>query len=163
MPLTTNFYEIHLGTSWDFFNSSKFSVRSQFNQLAKGMINLCEDIENGKLSKDAKFKGYTTYFNISTINKFGFSYRSFNFIESILFGISYIELCILKSVVQKKLTFIPFNNLKVVKISAKDLLKYKVKYQEFLTRSFSNTFSRHIAKASLAAFENPQQLPDNLI
>lgn len=135
MPLSKNKFEIHLGTSWDFFNSQKFSARHQFNLLAEGMLKLCKDIESNKINKQTKFKGYTTYFNDSTIRRFGFRYRSFNIIEMILFAISYAELCVLKSLALKKITFIPLNKLKVVTINASELIKFKAKYNEFLLHS----------------------------
>ncbi|HOV91517.1 MAG TPA: hypothetical protein PLC04_00325 [Candidatus Kapabacteria bacterium] len=124
-------YEIHLGTSWDFFKLPSINTKVYINYLAEGLLKLIEDVEKCKIKSNAVFKGNTYYFKPKTLERFGFTFRKLKPIEFILFLLSYIETTILHSISNKKLTIIHLNNLYISTISAKELLYKKQELLEF--------------------------------
>lgn len=128
MPFSPKIYEFHLGTSWDFLKAKKLSAKSMFLILTEGLVNICNDLESGKLKRNIKLKGNTYYINPESVTKYGFKYRNMNIFETIMFYLNYVELCILYSVYQNKISFIPFKNVKIIFISADDLLNNKQNY-----------------------------------
>jgi hypothetical protein len=132
MPLGRNYYDLHLGTSWDLLKRTDLNPRLIITHLAEGLICLSEAIEKNQISMNSKFKGNTFYLNGKSIERFGFSTRKMNWFEFILFVINYTELCILNSIVKKKLYFVPWKNVLIVTCSAKDIIANKVKYISIL-------------------------------
>ena len=124
--------EIHLGTSWDFFKHRKITPKLLLGYLAEGLVNLCEDIENGTIPENKLIQGNIHYLKSSTTKKFGFNTRNYNFFEFILFLLNYIELCILKTISYGRPSIVRLQNNKIHYCRAKDLVKNKSKYFEYL-------------------------------
>ncbi len=126
--LSGRVYDFHLGTSWDFFQMQKKQASLILYHLAKGLVNVCAEIESGKFAPDTKFTGNVFYLKESTIKKFGFHSRKLNPFELFLFALNFIELCILFSISHRKLTMIPLTNVVIIYITAEELVDNKEKY-----------------------------------
>ncbi|MDX2127819.1 MAG: hypothetical protein SFU91_02145 [Chloroherpetonaceae bacterium] len=153
--------EIHLGSSYDFFNSSKFlSVRQTLGFVALGLKNFCLKAKENNTSPDTKLKGIVYYFNANSLNQFGFKTRPLKFYECILFSLNYLELCLLYSIVKKRFSLIPLTTVKVAYSTAGEIMKFYPtyeKYSELLTNSSKPTPSVNEDKEYL------QRLPSKSI
>jgi hypothetical protein len=125
MPINKKTYEIHLGTSWDFFRLNKKKPTVFLILLLEGLINLIDSVENKKISPNTVFKAKIHFFKKETLERFGFQVKKFNTFEYLLFIFQYIELFLLKLLVQK--SFNPPDIRKVVKVSfsASELVEKK--------------------------------------
>lgn len=131
-PIFPRIHEIHLGTSWDFFKLERTNPKIVLIHLAKGLINLCDAIEAGKVDPEIKFKGNTHYIKEKTIAKFGFKARNLNVIEWFLFSLNYLELCLLRSIAYKRLVIVRLGNIKIMTIKGKEMVEFKEKYQRYV-------------------------------
>lgn len=125
VPYMPRRYEIHLGTSWDFFQLPQISPKIYIDYLTQGLLELIEDIENCKIQPDVMFKGCTYYLKIQTMERFGFHSRKLKPYEFLIFLLSYIEVIILHSISNKKITIISFKNLIISTITAQELQQKK--------------------------------------
>ena len=126
-----NVYELHFGTSWDFLKLQNKNPKVLLKYLSEGLYNLCNDIESGKIGSNKILKGYIYYFKESTTERFGFHTRHLNFFEIIMFSLNYLELCLLKSIAAKKLSYIPFKNIRIHYCRAEELLIFKSKILDY--------------------------------
>lgn len=133
VPYMPDRYEIHLGTSWDFFKLPNINTKVYINYLAEGLLKLIDDIEHCKVKANSMFKGTTYYFKPKTLERFGFKSRKLKPIEFIFFLLSYVEMIILHSIANKKLTIIHFDNLYISTISAKELISKKSELEQFIS------------------------------
>ena len=127
-------YDFHLGTSYDFFRVKNITPKKTLYYLGKGLYNLCEAIEQGKISADKKFRGNTFYLKDKTAKSFGFRCRKMNLFEKILFVQNYLELVVLNSILHKKFTLIPLDHIRIMYSTGTEILKYKNKYKEIVDR-----------------------------
>lgn len=134
MPFTPRYFEIHLGTSWDFFMNNTNSLKDTMSNIALGLFKLSEDIEKGKYDKRAWFKGNTYYLKESTVKNFGFRSRKLNLIENVLFMMNYIELTVLISLSKRRFMLAPIKNLQIIEISAEELVARKNVYLNLFRR-----------------------------
>lgn len=134
-------YEFHLGTSWDFFIQGNVTPKKTLYFLAKGLLNLCNDIELGKINRAAKFRGNTFYLKESTVSRFGFKARKLNIFEKLLFYQSYFELCVLNSIIHKRVTIIRVNNVRIIYSTGEEILKHRSKFEMILRRFDNPTFT----------------------
>lgn len=134
ISLTPKLYEIHLGTSWDFFKMQEINPRLQLIYLSQGLLNLCEKIEAGLISRKAVIKGNIYFFKDSSVAKFGFRIRNLNFYELLLSFLNFIEASLLMSISYKRFSIVNINNFKVIYITANDLLKNKQKFRFLLSK-----------------------------
>lgn len=132
--LSGKVYDIHLGTSWDFFQQRDKEPVTQLIQLGLGLVKLCEDIEKGVYNMNTRFTGNTFYVRTTTLEKFGFHIRNLNPFELLLFAMNYIELTILTSIAHKKFTSVPLGHVVIIFQTAEELLQNKQKYIDFLNR-----------------------------
>ncbi len=139
VALSENLYEIHLGTSWDFFRTQNINPRLQIIYLAQGLLNLCNKIEKGRISPKAIFKGNIFYLKQSSINKFGFNIRNLNFFESLLCFLNIVEASILLSISYRRFSIININNFKVIYFTAFELLSNKREIEKFISRLTHNS------------------------
>ncbi|WP_169304789.1 hypothetical protein [Chloroherpeton thalassium] len=122
--------EIHIGTSWDFFKLKSANPKTIFSYLVEGLYKLAEDVENKKVNPDTKIRGFIYYLNESSVKKFGFKTRKPNFFEWILFSLNYLELCILQSISYKRISLVKLDNIQIITIYGKELLKYKTVFKD---------------------------------
>ena len=146
MPWFFNSYDLHLGTSWDFAKQNEINPQRIMEFIAHGLINIAAAIENGNIKSNASFKGNTFYFKNDNIKKFGFKTRKMNLFESVLFALNYTELCILNSIVKRRLYFIPIKNVMIVTCKAKDIVQNKQKFEltmNILRKRNVQRFTKH--------------------
>lgn len=137
VKISRSTYDFHLGTSWDFFIQGNVTPKRTLYFLAKGLLNLCDDLEKGKIDRSAKFRGNTFYLKESTVNRFGFKARKLNIFEKLLFYQNYVELCILNSIVHKRLTIVKLNNIRIIYSTGEEILNNRNKFEAVL-RKFDN-------------------------
>ena len=139
LPLSFRVLELHIGTTWDFFKLQNANPTLILSHLAEGLVNLAKAVENGQVHPESKLRGYMYYMNPNTVRKFGFNTRKLNFFEIMMFSLNYIELCILQSISYKKLMLVRLENLHILTIRAKDMVKliplYEHTYEKFNKRS----------------------------
>lgn len=137
VKISRSTYDFHLGTSWDFFIQGNVTPKRTLYFLAKGLLNLCDDLEKGKIDRSTKFRGNTFYLKESTVNRFGFKARKLNIFEKLLFYQNYVELCILNSIVHKRLTIVKLNNIRIIYSTGEEILNNRNKFEAVL-RKFDN-------------------------
>lgn len=125
MPVRVKTYEIHLGTSWDFFRLNKKKPKIFLFLLLEGLLNLIRSIENNTIPVQVTFYGKIHFFKKETLERFGFHIKKLNLLDYILFAFHYLELLCLKVIVFK--SFNPPDISKVTKISftAEELITKK--------------------------------------
>ncbi len=153
VPIFYRVREIHIGTSWDFFRIMNINPLKLLIYLGEGLVNLCKDIEDGKVDSNTVFRGVTFYMKPETLMKFGFEVNRLGILDSILFAINYIELCVLISISKRKLSLVSLKNIRVIKIQAKDIINSKLKFENTLNKLInrytneSNTATKYIKTA----------------
>lgn len=128
--LSYNVYEFHVGTAFDFFRMQKVKPVRLILFILEGMIKLIADIEAGKVSSNISFKGTTFYIGLPTAKRFGFRHRNLNLYEKFMFVLNYLELCVLYSISHGRPALVPLNGLKIISITAGELIQYKDRYIE---------------------------------
>lgn len=118
-------YEIHLGTSWDFIRTSDNTPRRVLQDVLDGLLDVCNDIECGKVERYSAFRGYTYYFKPQTFRRFGFSSRSLNAAEAFAFGLSLVELAVLNCISHRRWVALPFHRVCIVQFTAEQLLSQR--------------------------------------
>lgn len=149
ISLTSRLYEIHLGTSWDFFKMQKINPKLQLIYITQGLLNLCEKIEAGFIKPRAIIKGNTYFLKGSTAQRFGFEIKNLNYFEKILTFFNIIEVSILMSISYKRISIVKLNNFKIIYISASNLVKNKDKYRFLLTKMTSVSSEKNSSNSTL--------------
>ncbi len=134
VPIWKNRLEMHMGTSWDLFRLERLDAKTQMFYLAKGLAKLCAEIEQGKFSKDAVIYGTTYYFSNATLQRFGFRVREQSLLEKFMFGLNYLELCLLFSISRRKLSFVNTDLVKVAYCPLERLVQNKADYERLALR-----------------------------
>jgi hypothetical protein len=127
MPWFGGVRDIHMGTSWDYLKFKTKNTKILLMQVATGLLQLIKEIETGNITEDALFRGNSHFLSAETLQKLGFSYRNPNPVEKILFSLTYVEDCVLRSISARRITLISYQNNKVVYFTGTDLLKNKDK------------------------------------
>ncbi len=144
-----NDYDLHVGTSWDFFRLENRNQLTIFKFMAEGLINICTEIEKGNIDINSKFKGNTYFFKDNTAHKLGFNTRELTFSEAILFLLNYPEVCLLQSLMLKRLTLPKLDSVRIHYISGRELLQNKHIFQRYL-----DGFNRRLGKTPEKVEEN---------
>jgi len=134
VPIFYRVREIHIGTSWDFFKIMNINPLKLLIYLGEGLVNLCKDVEEGKIDGNTTFRGVTFYMKPETLMKFGFKVNKLGIIDSILFAINYIELCILITISRKRISFVSLKNIRVISIKAKEIRESKLIFENTLSK-----------------------------
>jgi hypothetical protein len=130
MPTPTAL-EIHLGTSYDFFQQNP-TPRLVLRYLAQGLVNLCSAIEHGAVDPQRIIKGTVYYINESTLRRFGFEPCDLSLFQWALFLQNYLEVCLLLTLSKRRISFVNLKNVRRIKATSGDLLHYKEKYVAYL-------------------------------
>lgn len=130
MPTPTTL-EIHLGTSYDFFQQNP-TPKLVLKYLAEGLVNFCSAIESGAVDRQRIIKGTVYYINDSTLRQFGFEPCPPNLFQWALFLQNYLEACLLLTLSKRRISFVSLSNVRRVKARSGDLLRYKERYLEYL-------------------------------
>ena len=86
-------FDLHLVNNFDLINFSrnkKNAKRMIFLGIVEGLINICEEIEQGKLPRNLKIQATTFFMNARTFKKLGFKKVSFAPQYAILYFFDYI-------------------------------------------------------------------------
>lgn len=125
MPFGRRTLELHLGTSWDFFRRGELTQLALMNYLGKGLVGLLESVELGIVRHDTRLRGTMCFLSAETMHRIGFQTRKMNVLESMLFLINYPEICLLQSLVKRRLTLVPWKQVRMFEADVSDLLVAK--------------------------------------
>ncbi len=116
------------------FHLERLDAETQMLHIAKGLAKLCAEIEQGKFNKKTIIYGATYYFNNATLQRFGFRVRKQTLFEKFIFGLNYLELCLLFSISRRKLSFVNTDLVKVAYCPLERLVQNKADYERIAAR-----------------------------
>jgi hypothetical protein len=125
VPFGRNTVELHVGTSWDYFRTQHRSQHDVLRSLTQGLLAMVEEAERGQLPLSRKLRGTVYYFGGRTLSRFGFSMRSMNPIETVMFLLNWAELCLLYSITRGKICFVRVSDVRVVHTTVSALVEKK--------------------------------------
>lgn len=110
----SNTAEIHVGTSWDYFQSRHRTQHEILRSLTQGLLAMVEEAEHGKLPLTRRLRGTVYYFGGRTLTRFGFTMRPMNAVETVMFLLNWIELCLLYSITRGRVCLVRISDVRVV-------------------------------------------------
>ena len=131
--------EIHNGTSFDYLVNMRWRQRGlkakkrMLIYYLEGFLRIIEDLEKNKLPKDVTITGTSYFFSKKSAKIIGFSEKSVGIFRKILFFVDYVNLFLMYSYSNGKLSFPGVSKLKKVEISGKKLLQSKKNIIRLLT------------------------------
>jgi hypothetical protein len=131
VPIARGVLDLHAGTSWDFFLTPGITPKLILQQMAVGMVHLCDEIAAGNIDPGTTIRGQIHYFSEATLRSFGFQVRRGNLFEKMLFTLNYIELCLLQSIARGRVSIITPERMRIASCRAGDLLRYRERYVAF--------------------------------
>jgi hypothetical protein len=124
MPFGTSTVEIHLGTTWDFFKQHGIHQRTMMAHVCQGLLAMVRQAQQGVLSKRLRIRGTLYFLHPKHAELVGFSVRKLWPLEVLLFAANYIEICVLLSIMRKRISTVPLSNLRVVHCTLGDLCQH---------------------------------------
>lgn len=125
MPFGRRTLELHLGTTWDFFRQTNITPKKMLVNLITGLVSMIEAVEQGELSVDNRLRATMYFLQPETLKKFGFSVRPMYVQEYIVFLANYLEVCLLQSIVKRKVCLVKISSVTMVHIELADLVANK--------------------------------------
>ena len=121
-------YDLHLVNNFDLINFSinKNNAKKMiFSGIVDGLINICEEIEQGKLSKNLNIQAITFFMNDRTFKKLGFKKVKFAPQYAVLYLFDYIGICVSNYFISKKFRFVNIIKTSKASMTGDDLLHNK--------------------------------------
>lgn len=115
--------ELHLGTTWDFFSQKNVSQQILLSHLGVGIKGLLDAIRSGEVPMDTKLRGTIYFLSSHTIKRFGFVVRKPLPLEYVAFLSNYIEICLLQSIIRRRLSIIDIRKVRMINATARDLVE----------------------------------------
>lgn len=125
--------EIHNGSSFDYLINMRWKQRGQkakkkmMTYYLRGFLKIIDEIEKKKLPENVTLTGTSYFFSDKSVKKIGFSEIKVGLVRKLLFFLDYINLCLMYSYSNGRLTFPSVLKLKKVEISGKKLRQSKEK------------------------------------
>lgn len=151
MPFSRGVLDLHAGTSWDFLTMTGITPAVILEQMALGMAGLCDAIASGQIDPATTIRGHIHYFNESTMRSFGFQVRHANFFERFLFGLNFVELCLLQSIARRRLSIVVPSRMRIIYCRAGDLVPHKDRYLHAAARIAGRAARRVPAGSRIAS------------
>jgi hypothetical protein len=95
-----------------------------------GLLDICADIDRGRFTRDTIFRGYTYYFKPQTLHRFGFTPRTLNLVEALVFGLGLTEMAVLNCISHRRWIPLPLHRVYIVQFSAEQLLSQRNGFAE---------------------------------
>lgn len=134
----TDEYEIHNGNTFDYFTKMRWKQKGNIAKkqiiidYLNGLLKIIEEIETNQIPTNIRFIGVSYFFNRNTAQKLGFEIEKAKIIRKFMFFFDIINLSIMYSFAQGRLSMPPYNNLRKINISGKNLLNSKSKILQLL-------------------------------
>ncbi len=125
VPFGPRTLELHVGTTWDFFQQANLTEQQIILHLAKGLLGLLEAADNGVIPKTMKLRGTVYYFRTDTLRRFGFRSRRMNPIETFVFLLNWLELCLLHSIIKRRIAMVHLSSVRVVNATVEEIGRYR--------------------------------------
>jgi hypothetical protein len=121
VPFGPRTLELHVGTTWDFFQQNNLTEQQIIHHLAKGLLGLLDAADNGLVPKTMKLRGTVYYFRTDTLRRFGFRSRRMNPVETFIFMLNWVELCILHSLMKRRIAIVQISSVRVVNATISEI------------------------------------------
>lgn len=131
--------EIHNGSSFDYLINMRWRQRGlkarkrMMIYYLKGFLKIIDDLEKKRLPEDVTLTGISYFFSNKSARKIGFTEKSVGFFRKILFFVDYVNLFLMYSYSNGRLSFPDVSKLRKVEISGKKLLQSKKNIIRLLT------------------------------
>ena len=138
--------ELHTGTLFDYFinlhwkEKGKVAKKKLMLNYFSGLLTLINEIEKENISKQTNIIGISFIFSEKTASKMGFSLEPVPFHRQILFYIDCVDLIVMNSFANGKMSFPDLTKVKKIKTSGENLVKAK-KSIESLLKKLEKRFS----------------------
>ena len=124
-PFGTGRLELHLGTTWDFFAQKNVTQQVLLRHLGSGVKGLIEAIKAGEVPLDTKLRGTMYFLSSTTLERLGFHVRQPLPLEYVAFVSNYLEICLLQTIVRRRLSFIDIRRVRMINATAGELLLHE--------------------------------------
>jgi hypothetical protein len=121
VPFGPRTLELHVGTSWDFFQQNNLTEQQIIHHLARGLLGLLDAADNGLVPMTMKLRGTVYYFRTDTLRRFGFRSRRMNPVETLIFLLNWLELCILHSLMKRRIALVSLSSVRVVNATIEEI------------------------------------------
>jgi len=123
MPLGKNVLDMHVGTAWDFARLRERSASTIIRHVADGLAELCAAAQRGEVSMHTRLRGTMYFLSASTLERFGFRARALRWYEMLAFVANYIEVCMLQSILRRRLCWVNLRNVRIVEATMYEVLE----------------------------------------
>ncbi len=151
MPLGKKVLDMHLGTAWDFMWLRDRSATTMLTYLTEGLLAMCDAAERGEVVPQQQLRGTMYFLSPSTMEKFGFRVRPMRWYETLAFVLNYLEVCLLHSVMKRRLCWVDMRCVRIVEASVAELLEQRERIVGLHSRLFVKR-SEHCNAARLPGF-----------
>jgi hypothetical protein len=134
MPLGRKVLDMHLGTAWDFLWLRDRSTATMLRYLAEGLLAMCDAAERGEVMPHQHLRGTMYFLSPSTMEKFGFRVRRMRWYETLAFVLNYVEVCVLHSVIKRRLCWVDMRCVRIVETSLAELIEQRPRIVGLHTR-----------------------------
>ena len=126
-------YDLHLVNNFDLiaFSRNKTSPKKMiFLGIVEGLLNICEEIEQGKLPRSLKIQATTFFMNARTFKKLGFKKVRFAPQYAILYFFDYIGILLSNYFISKKFRLVNIIKTSKASMTGEDLIQNKVNLEK---------------------------------
>ncbi|HLP28020.1 MAG TPA: hypothetical protein VK147_05215 [Candidatus Didemnitutus sp.] len=131
--------ELHLGTTWDFFAQKNVTQQVLLTHLGMGVKGLIETIKSGSIPLDTKLRGTMYFLSSPTLERLGFRVRQPLPLEYVAFVANYLEICLLLTLVRRRVSFIDIRRVRMIDATALDLVSHEHRLAPIIERLSSRT------------------------
>jgi hypothetical protein len=145
---TKKVYDLHLVNNFDLimFARKKSNAKQMiFLEIVEGLLNICEEIEQGKLPRKLKVQAVTFFMNARTFRKLGFQKVRFAPQYAILYFFDYIGILISNYFISKKFRLVNIIQTSKASMTGEDLIQNKVNLERLkqkLSKTYGNSMQR---------------------
>jgi hypothetical protein len=121
MPLGKKVLDMHLGTAWDFMWLRDRSASMMLTYLTDGLLAMCDAADRGEVRQQQHLRGTMYFLSPGTMEKFGFRVRRMRWYETLAFVLNYLEVCLLHSVMKRRLCWVDMRSVRIVEMTIEEL------------------------------------------
>ena len=126
-------FDLHLVNNFDLINFSRNKTNAKkmiFLGIVEGLLNICEEIEQGKLPRSLKIQATTFFMNARTFKKLGFKKVRFAPQYAILYFFDYIGILFSNYFISKKFRLVNIIKTSKAGMTGEDLIQNKVNLEK---------------------------------
>ena len=134
-------FDLHLVNNFDLiiFSRNKANAKKLiFLGIVEGLLNICDEIEQGKLPRNLKIQAVTFFMNARTFKKLGFKKVRFAPQYAILYFFDYIGILVSNYFISKKFRLVNIIKTSKASMSGEDLMQNKVNLEKIKQKLVKN-------------------------